>query len=104
MGICKLFSEGLLILFDNFALNKANNLWQLLSVVQNFMFACPFACDFIVWHDRINPKKDCQAFFYRELNVIDLSTLTPLFSKEGLGEILRNAIKIPLNPPLQRGT
>ena len=37
-------------------------------------------------------------------NVIDLSTLTPLFSKEGLGEILRNAIKIPLNPPLQRGT
>jgi hypothetical protein len=32
-------------------------------------------------------------------NVIYLSTLTPLFSKEGLGEILRNAIKIPLNPP-----
>jgi hypothetical protein len=26
MGICNLFSEGLLILFDNFALNKAYNL------------------------------------------------------------------------------
>ena len=38
------------------------------------------------------------------VNVIDLSTLTTLFSKEGLGEILWNAIKIPLNPPLQRGT
>jgi hypothetical protein len=37
-------------------------------------------------------------------NVIYLSTLTPLFSKEGLGEILQNAIKIPLIPPLHRGT
>jgi len=29
-------------------------------------------------------------------NVIDLSILTPLFSKEGWREILQNAIKIPL--------
>jgi hypothetical protein len=37
------------------------------------------------------------------LNVIDLSTTTPLFSKEGLGEILKSGIKIPLYPPLQKG-
>jgi hypothetical protein len=35
--------------------------------------------------------------FYTFFNVIDLRTLTPLFSKEGLGEILWNTIKIPLN-------
>jgi len=37
------------------------------------------------------------------LNVIDLSALTPLFSKEGSGEILQNADKIPLYPPLEKG-
>jgi hypothetical protein len=38
-------------------------------------------------------------FFYCS-NVIDLSTTAPLFTKEGLREILRNAIKVPLYPPL----
>ena len=37
-------------------------------------------------------------FFYCS-NVIDLSTTAPLFTKEGLREILRNAIKVPLYPP-----
>jgi hypothetical protein len=35
---------------------------------------------------------------------MDLSTTAPLFSKEGLGEILQSVIKIPLSdPPLQKG-
>jgi hypothetical protein len=38
------------------------------------------------------------------LNVIDLSTTTPLFSKEGLGEILQNAGKSPYIPLYERGT
>jgi hypothetical protein len=29
--------------------------------------------------------------------------MTPLFFKEGLGEILQNADKIPLHPPLEKG-
>jgi hypothetical protein len=45
------------------------------------------------------------AFFWHEIDVIDLSTITPLFStralqgKEGLGEIFQIAGKIPLYPP-----
>jgi hypothetical protein len=35
------------------------------------------------------------------INIIDLST--PLFSKEGLGEILQSVIKIILFPPLRKG-
>jgi hypothetical protein len=36
-------------------------------------------------------------------NAIVLSAFSPLFTKEGLGVILRNNIKIPLYPPFQRG-
>ena len=34
---------------------------------------------------------------------MDLGTISPLFSKEGLGEILQSVIKIPLCPPLRKG-
>ena len=37
------------------------------------------------------------------INVIELSTITPLFGKEGLGEIFQNVNKIPLHPPLSKG-
>lgn len=37
-------------------------------------------------------------------NAIDLIAFSPLFFKEGLGVILRNPNKIPLYPPLQRGS
>ncbi len=41
----------------------------------------------------------CADSLIRLPNVIDLSTTAPLFSKEGLGEILHSAIKIPLVSP-----
>jgi hypothetical protein len=41
-----------------------------------------------------------RCFNYASITVIDLSTMAPLFFKEELGEILHNANKIPLYPPL----
>ena len=35
-----------------------------------------------------------------EASVIELGAMTPLFMKEGRGEILQNTDKIPLYPPL----
>ncbi len=51
----------------------------------------------------VKNKTQSQKVCELNLNVIDLSATAPLFSKEGMGEILQSVIKIPLYPPLRKG-